>query len=125
VEVYYVNLAWGGERARQAALAGECAYGQDESAFWVFKNRLYRAQNDWSTVDDLVELARDVDGLDPDALRTCVTEERYAEDVQRDLDLADRIGVEGTPSVIVGDEGFQAPAYPRLAAAIDERLETR
>ena len=125
VEAYYVNLAWGGERARQAALAGECAYRQDETGFWAFKSRLYRAQNDWSGVEDLVELARGVDGLDADALRSCVVEERYADEVQRDLDLAERVGVQGTPSVIVGDEGFQAPAYPGLAAAIDARLAAR
>ena len=122
VEAYYINLAWGGERATLAGLAGECAYAQDEAAVWEYKAALYEAQETWQGVDDLAALAQDVDALDADALRTCVQEERYSEEVQRDLDLAERVGVQGTPSLVVGDQGFQGPSYRTLRREIEAQL---
>lgn len=122
VEAYYVNLAWGGERARLAGLAGECAFRQDERAFWRYKSALYDAQPTWQDVGDLEALAREVEGIDAGALRSCVDDERYASEVQRDLDLADRVGIQATPSLVIGDQGFQGPSYAVLRRAIDVRL---
>jgi protein-disulfide isomerase len=120
VEVYYVNLAWGSEQAELSALAGECAYRQDEAAFWQFKSDVYRAQGSWQTLEDLLGVASAT--LESDPLRQCVEEQRYASEVQRDLDLADKVGVQGTPSIIVGNQGFEAPDYATLKAAIDAEL---
>ena len=121
VEVYYVNLAWGEERARLAGLAGECAYRQDEGAFWNYKTALYEAQQTWQDLDDLVMLATSSE-LDTAALRTCLEEERYQDEVQRDLDLADEVGVQGTPSLVIGDQGLQGPSYDTLKRTIDAQL---
>ena len=122
VEVYYVNLAWGDERARLAGLAGECAYRQAEPSFWVYKSALFEAQEMWQGVDDLVALAEDTDGLDADALRVCLEEARYQDEVQRDLDLADRVGIEATPTLVIGNQGLQGPGYDVLKRAIDAQL---
>ena len=122
VEAYYVNLAWGGERATLAGLAGECAYRQDEVAFWTYKSALYEAQETWQGVDDLAVIAQEVDGLDAEALRACVEEGRYQDEVQRDLDLAEQVGVQGTPSLVVGNQGFQGPGYDVLRREIDAQL---
>ena len=122
VEAYYINLAWGGERATLAGLAGECAFVQDEAAFWHYKSALYQAQETWQGVADLAELAQGVDGLDTDALRTCVEEGRYQAEVQRDLDLAEQVGVQGTPSLVVGNQGFQGPSYATLQREIEAQL---
>ena len=122
VEAYYVNLAWGGERAGLAGLAGECAYAQDEAAFWDYKSALYEAQETWQGVSGLAALAQDVDALNADELRTCVEEGRYQDEVQRDLDLAERVGVQGTPSLVVGNQGFQGPSYVTLRREIEAQL---
>ena len=122
VEAIYVNLAWGGERATLAGLAGECAYAQDEAAFWSYKSALYEAQEVWQGADALVELAQTTDGLDAAELRTCIEEARYQDEVQRDLDLAERVGVEGTPSLVVGNQGFQGPGYSTLQREIEAQL---
>ena len=122
VEAYYVNLAWGGERATLAGLAGECAYRQDEEAFWAYKTSLYEAQETWQGVDDLAALAQRIDALDANALRTCIQEAHYQNEVQRDLDLAERVGVEGTPSLVVGNQGFQGPSYEVLRREIEAQL---
>lgn len=127
VQVFYVNLAWGEMDAVNAGLAGECAYRQDELAFWDYKTMLYRAQGaegeTWATIPNLVQLAADnVPALDAADLRVCIEERRYEVEVERDLDLADYVGVQGTPSLVVGDEGFQNPPYSTLAASIDRQL---
>ena len=123
VEAYYVNLAWGGERATLAGLAGECAYAQDEAAFWDYKSSLYEVQETWQGVDALAALAQDINALDAEALRTCVEEERYGDEVQRDLDLAEQVGVQGTPSLVVGNQGFQGPSYATLRREIEAQLD--
>lgn len=127
VQAYYVNLAWGEEDAFNAGLAGECAYRQDEAAFWPYKSALFRAQGDegetWATVDTLVRVAEEsVPDLDATDLRACITEGRFEAEVERDLELADYVGVQGTPSIIVNEEGFQNPSFAALKNAIDDRL---
>ena len=130
VEAYYVNLAWGAGSATTAGLAGECAYRQDEEAFWAYKSAIFEAQSDhdgnWATIDRLVAIARaDVPALDADALRACIADGRYLSDVQRDLDLGEFVGIRGTPTLVIGTDAFEGPTYEALAAAIDERLAAR
>ena len=127
VQAYYVNLAWGEEDAFNAGLAGECAYRQDEAAFWPYKTALFRAQGGegetWATVDTLVKVAEEsAPELDAADLRACITEKRYGSEVERDIGLADYVGVQGTPSIIVNDEGFQNPSFQDLKTAIDNQL---
>lgn len=127
VQAYYVNLAWGEEDAFNAGLAGECTYRQDEAAFWPYKTALFRAQGaegeTWATVDTLVRVAqKSVPELDAADLRACITGKRYESEVERDIELGDYVGVEGTPSIVVGDEGFQNPSFAALQTAIDGRL---
>ena len=127
VEAYYVNLAWGETDAFNAGLAGECAYRQDAAAFWPYKTALFRAQGaegeTWATVDTLVRVAEEkAPELDAADLRACITDRRYESEVERDLELAEYVGVQGTPSIVVGDEGFQNPSFAALGAAIDSRL---
>lgn len=127
VQAFYINLAWGSQNATTAGLAGECAYTQDEEAFWDYKSALYAAQSDhsgeWATTSNLVNIARDsAPTLAADDLRSCIEEERYLTEVQRDLELGDTVGVSGTPSVIIGNLGYEGPGYDTVAAAINEQL---
>lgn len=119
VQAIYVNLAWGEEQARLAALAGECAYRQSEAAFWDFKGQLYQAQGRWQTVADLEALAEAVPELDSAQLEQCTRQAETQSEVDRDLALADYVGVSGTPSLVVGDQGYEAPSFETLQAAIE------
>ncbi len=127
VEVYYVNLAWGDETAVTAGRAGECAFRQDETAFWAYKDALFAAQgtDGWATLEKVVEVAEGIEGLEPSTFRTCITEGRTQAEVTRDLTLADYVGVTGTPSVIIGSQGFEAPSYDDLKAQLDAQLASR
>ena len=124
VEAYYVNLAWGGETAVTAGRAGECAFRQDAEAFWEYKRALFAAQgaDGWATLDKVLEVAGEVEGLEPEALEACITDGETQAEVARDMELADYVGVTGTPSVIVGNQGFEAPSFETLQAEIDRQL---
>ena len=124
VEVYYVNLAWGNDTAVTAGRAGECAFAQNPEAFWPYKSALFAAQgaDGWATLDKVVQMAGGVKGLEPTKLETCITEAQTQPEVTRDTTLADYVGVTGTPSVILGDRGFEAPNYNDLKAQIDAQL---
>lgn len=119
VQAIYVNLAWGEEEAELAALAGECAYRQSETAFWDFKGQLYQAQGRWQTVADLEALAEAVPELDSAELRQCTRQAETQSEVDRDLALADYVGVSGTPSLVIGNQGYEAPSFETLQAAIE------
>lgn len=119
VEVFYVNLAWGSEQAELGGLAGECAYDQDEAAFWTYKRLLYEQQGSWQDASDLAGLADEVPGLDGAQLEACVTGGDTQGELERDLALGDYVGVEGTPSVVVGNQGFEAPSFEVLRQAIE------
>ena len=124
VEVYYVNLAWGNDTAVTAGRAGECAFRQNAAAFWDYKTALFAAQgaDGWATLDKVLAVAGGVEGLEPTRLKTCITEGQTQAEVTRDLTLADYVGVSGTPSVILGTQGFEAPSYGDLKAQIDAQL---
>jgi protein-disulfide isomerase len=119
VEAYYVNLAWGSEQAELGGLAGECAYAQDEAAFWTYKRLFYEQQGSWQDASDLAALADEVPELDSERLEACVSEGDTRGEVERDLALGDFVGVQGTPSVVVGDQGLEAPSFEVLQQAIE------
>jgi protein-disulfide isomerase len=81
---------------------------------------MYEAQGSWQTLDDLLVVAGA--SYEVPALRQCIEEKRYQGEVQRDLDLADTVGVQGTPSIVVGNQGFEAPDYATLEEVIDAQL---
>ncbi len=119
VQALYVNLAWGEEPAGLAGLASECAYRQSSAAFWPYKTRLFERQGDWNTASDLAALADGIADLDRGALETCVRQGQTQGEVDSDLSVAERVGVSGTPSVVIGDQGFEAPDYDTLRMAIE------
>ncbi len=121
VEVYYVNLAWGSGQAELGGLAGECAYTQNEAAFWTYKRLLYEQRGSWQDASDLAALADTIPELDGERLEACVAEGDTRGDLERDLELGDYVGVEGTPSVVVGDQGLEAPSFEVLRQAIEEQ----
>lgn len=45
-------------------------------------------------------------------------------ELERDLAVGEYVGVEGTPSVVVGDQGFEAPSLDVLRQAIEGQQAT-
>lgn len=86
-----------------AARAARCAYDQDH--FWQFHDEIYRKQNDWVPLKDptrtFVGYAKGL-GMDTGAFERCVNSDKHADAVTAGRELAEQLGLDGTPTIMVG-----------------------
>lgn len=80
-------------RAREAALAGECA--REQGNFWAYHDRLYQNAPALDHAD-LIRYAAE-SGLDETQFGKCLADERYKDKVDKDVSDAKGLGVSGTP----------------------------
>jgi protein-disulfide isomerase len=125
--LYFVNYPFIGPDSTTAAIAGECAYRQDEAAFWEYKTFIFRSQEaesrEWATPARLTEIARaNVPALDADELEACITERRYEDAVRADREMGQRAGVQGTPTVFVNGERVENFSFEAVSSAVESAL---
>ena len=114
--------------AFKAAEATHCA--AEQGKYWELHSRLFAHQQNLDR-PDLSAHARTL-GLDGPAFDRCVDSGKYAERVRKDVNEAQRLGIGGTPTFLVGVmEGGQlkgariirgAQPYASIKATIDELL---
>ena len=131
VAFFFINFPLGsfGPPSVASALAGECAYEQDNKAFWEFKTVLMRSQRQIDyTAKGLAELAEQyISALDASELETCIEENRHSKRVSSDREIA-ASAVQSTPAVLVNGElvtdegGNSDPSLEGISAAIDQAL---
>ena len=84
-------------QAMSAAEASLCAGEQD--AYWQYHAKLF--ENSDALTDDIFStLATDL-GLDLAAFETCMSEHRYQDEIQADMDFALNMGVQSTPTFFI------------------------
>ncbi len=105
--------------AFKAAEASLCA--NDQGKFWALHDAMFEDQAKLS-VSDLKATARKL-GMDGKKFDNCLDSGRYVEQVQNDQKEAQRIGVNGTPTLFLNgvmvDGGYQ---FPVLASLIEKEL---
>jgi protein-disulfide isomerase len=116
--------------AQKAAEAARCA--GEQGKYWEMHDKLFASQPELQA-EKLPGYAGAI-GLDEAKLRECLDKGRYAEAVKKDLEDGGRLGVRGTPMVILGrTDGDQAKdavmirgAFPAATfkAEIDKLLGT-
>ena len=79
-----------------AAEAAMCA--GEQNAYWPFHEKLFSDDALGAVV--YAQYAQEL-GLDLGAFETCITEHKYQEDVQSDLDFAVGLGVRSTPTFFI------------------------
>lgn len=109
--------------ARLAAQATEVAL--QEGKFWEMHDLLFARQGDWEDIaskDALIETfagyAEELE-IDKQAFIEKIESTEVVEAVQTDVDLADEIGVQATPTFYVN--GIQTPA-PQLFATVESMM---
>jgi protein-disulfide isomerase len=108
--------------ALPAALAAMCA--QEQNMFWEFHDKLFSVEMSLGT-DAYLKYAQDL-GLDMDAFKTCLEEERYKDRVMADLNFATKIGVNSTPTFFInGIPVVGAQSFDVFAQVIDTELEAK
>jgi len=106
-------------QAPRAAEAARCA--QDQGKFWEYHDALF-AQAPKAGDDDLKQYATDV-GLDHEKFAGCLFENVHRGAVQRDIEEATKLGLEGTPAFFINGR-FVNGAQPleKFVQIIDEEL---
>jgi protein-disulfide isomerase len=108
----------GGE---QAALAAECAH--EQGAFWEYHDALFVDPQAANSIDDFVELAEQIEGIDAEQFRECLSSAKYNDEVLNDAGDARTYGVSGTPTFFInGVRLVGAQPLSAFQAAIDEEL---
>lgn len=96
-----------------AARAARCAGDQDR--FWEFHNQLMRNQRYWvrdeNKLPTFEEYAEEI-GMDVDQFNGCLKSDEHAEVVSANLQLAQMLGLPGTPAVLVGTAGGMSRNLP-------------
>ena len=90
--------------ARLAAHAAACADDQDR--YWPLHARIYQGQGQWSVESEPSGTFRgyaEQVGLDLKAYDACMMSAKYAGRIQASYDEGVRVGVNGTPTFLIGD----------------------
>ena len=108
-----------------AARAARCA--QDQGRYWEYHDRLYRSQLTWGAESDKLgtfqEYAESL-GLDGGEFGACLNSHRHAQEVSANRELAQALGLDGTPAILVGTEGGMSRRLPNYAfETIQEAVE--
>jgi len=89
-----------------AARATRCAADQD--VYWEFHETLFRNQARWSTASmpssAFEDYAEEV-GADDGAFSDCLNSDRHADVVSANMELGARMGVSGTPTILINANG--------------------
>lgn len=108
--------------AMSGAIAAQCAANQDR--FWAFKT-LAMANRKQQSDEAFLALADAVSLPEPDRFASCFKERKESQLVKRELQEGIDAGVNGTPTVIIGDETISGVRpYSRYRKAIETALES-
>ena len=106
--------------AQKAAEASLCASDQDR--FWEMHDLMFEDQRGLS-VEALTKKAESLE-LDGSTFETCLTSNKYAEQVKQDVMDGTVVGVTGTPAVFVNGRPLIGNVpYDQLAEIIDDELK--
>lgn len=125
VKFAFRHYAFLGPASTLAANAVECA--NEQGKFWELHDYLYKNQppeTDTSmyTVDNLTQTAGTL-GLNTDQFRSCLSANKYNDNVSKDLSDGQKAGVNGTPATFVnGQLVVGAQPYSAFKTIIDQEL---
>jgi protein-disulfide isomerase len=108
--------------ARPAHEAARCAGAVGK--YWPYHDRLFDAQPAFRR-SDLLAYAAEL-GLNQDEFGRCLAERRFADEVQRDIDQAEALGITSTPTFLInGQRVIGATSVEEFRAIIDKALQER
>jgi len=118
---YYKHFPLGFHaHAQIAAEASECAH--DQGKFWEMHDLIFENQEDLSE-EQLKDWAEELE-LDMDDFKECLDTHKYAEKVKKSMAEGQKVGVKGTPSVLIEDElVVGAQPFEAFEKVIEAKLE--
>ena len=118
---YYKHFPLGfHSHAQLAAEASECAH--DQGKFWEYHDIMFENQPDINE-EQMKTWAEELE-LDMDDFNSCLDTHKYAEKVKLSMAEGQKVGVKGTPSVLIEDElVVGAQPFNNFKKVIDKKLE--
>ncbi len=106
------------KNAQKAAEAAQCAGDQDK--FWPYHDKLF--EQTALAVDDLKKYASEM-SLDMDQFNACLDNGKYAQEVVKDMQDGQAVGVNSTPSFFVNGQPLSgAVPYERFQELVEAAL---
>jgi protein-disulfide isomerase len=122
VEAYFVNfpVISGSETA---AVAAECVYRQDKSAFWDVYEAFFRVPDQLRDRRNVLQLAGTyAPGVNQEQLAQCIDGNETIDLVRADGQMAQSSGATGTPTIFVDGVKVAQATYDQIKQAIDKAL---
>lgn len=121
--------------ATTSAMAAECVQDQaGDAKFFEYAQKIYdttESNGQGMEVSELYDLANDI-GVDGNAVKSCVDDDKFADEIAKDIEDGSAAGITGTPGFIIGvlnDDGTVngeivsgAQAYSTFEDAINRQL---
>lgn len=127
VRVVYKNFPLSFHKwAESAAIAGECAFDQDEAAFWVLYNYFFENQQQITpeNVEEKASEALKTTSVKMDQWKDCFENQKTADRVRADMAEGQSVGVTGTPAFMINGRFLSgAQPFPKFKAIIDDELQ--
>jgi len=112
--------------AEPAGIAGECAYNQDEEAFWKLYSFYFDKQREITPENIQEKTIEQLDGTKVDVAKfnDCYDNKKTADRVRADMAEGQSVGVTGTPAFLINGRFLSgAQPFPRFKAIIDDELQ--
>ena len=124
------NFAFVGPESFAAAEASECA--AEQGRFWEYRELLYRSQgaeNSGAFSNDRLKALAPLAGLDAARFSACLDSGRYADGVRAETAEGRRLGIPGTPTILVDGQIVKGatglPTADELKATVDQALASK
>jgi protein-disulfide isomerase/uncharacterized membrane protein len=102
------------------AFGGLCA--QEQGRFWPYHDKVFGSQLQNPQPADAVRLAREA-GLDGKALEECLTAQRTKDKLQSQIEEAQRLGVQATPTLFIN--GKKLPRINDFVQVVDKEAQAK
>lgn len=103
----------------------QCVYMQSNDAFWNLEQILMRTQQQLMNTPKAIEIVTQyAPSLDKTKLQQCVDNGTGAKTVDKDHSIANGLGLQGTPSVLVNGKEVSNTGWDGVKRAIDSALTT-
>ncbi len=109
---YYRDFAFSGPESLQASIASKCA--REQGKFWEYVDILFENQAGENvggfSKENLIKFAEKLN-LNKEQFTKCLENNKYMDEVQKDLEDAKNLNVRGTPCLIINNDIVEG-AYP-------------
>lgn len=124
--LYYIDLPFLAPDSTLAALAGETLYQQSGDYFWTYYKAMMKDQGDhaetWATKEFIMDLVlENIPGVDIKQFEEDLDSQKYIENVNNDIKIADDSKVDGAPTVFVNGIMVEDISFEGIKAVIDKQ----